>query len=175
MKKVILASAIAMTMASGSAMAADQQGEVQFLGVVTEKTCDISPDVNGTTTAVVQLGTVGKTEQGNWIDFALKAKNPADAGCTALTNNDTATVVFMGPLSATGLENASGSATDASVALKTVNAKDSATQEINQSKSAIDFEANKIVTEGYKFQAQLTGGQVAGTFESSLAYAVSYK
>ncbi|HCU1619356.1 TPA: fimbrial protein [Escherichia coli] len=173
MKKLFIASAIAMTMAAGSAMAANQQAEVQFLGVVTEKTCDITPDVNGNATSVVQLGTVGKGETGQWIDFALKAKNPADAGCAALTNTDMATVVFQGPLDASGLTNTSGSATDATVALKTTNAKTN--QDIKQNMSSVDFVADKIVNEGYKFQAQLTGGQVAGTFESALAYAVSYK
>ncbi|EKA5693621.1 fimbrial protein [Salmonella enterica] len=173
MKKVFIASAIAMAMSAGSAMAANQQAEVQFLGVVTEKTCDITPDVNGNTTNLVQLGTVGKGETGQWIDFALKAKNPADAGCTSLTNTNTATVVFQGALDTSGLTNTSGSATDATVALKTKNAK--ADQDIKQNMNSVDFEANKIVNEGYKFQAQLTGGQVAGTFESALAYAVTYK
>ncbi|CAD6106152.1 fimbrial protein [Escherichia coli] len=177
MKKVFIASAIAMAMASGSA-AANQQAEVQFLGVVTEVTCDITPSVNGNTSSVVQLGTIQKGQSGQWVDFALKAKDPAAAGCAGLTGaNKVATVVFQGPLGDKGLENTSGTATDATVSLKTVNAKDTAEQTINKTTNSINFAAEKILSDGYQFKAQLNSDNVtgtAGTFDSALAYAVVY-
>ncbi|EFA3718433.1 TPA: hypothetical protein OBQ40_003318 [Escherichia coli] len=67
MKKLMIASAIAMAMTVGSAMAADlgsQQKEIQFLGTVSEVTCDISAVVDGAVDNVVQLGTVKKGEMG---------------------------------------------------------------------------------------------------------------
>lgn len=73
MKKVFIASAIAMSMAAGSAMAS-QQADIQFLGVVTETTCDITSSVDGNVTDVVQLGTIAKGAQGQEKDIVLKAK-----------------------------------------------------------------------------------------------------
>ncbi|HBB2429749.1 TPA: fimbrial protein, partial [Escherichia coli] len=48
MKKLMISSAIAMTMAAGSAMAS--QGDIQFFGNVTEVTCDVTPEVGGAVT-----------------------------------------------------------------------------------------------------------------------------
>lgn len=44
MKKLMIASAIAMTMAAGSAMAASQN--IQFTGSITATTCDLVVDGN---------------------------------------------------------------------------------------------------------------------------------
>lgn len=177
MKKVFIASAIAMAMTAGTAMAS-QQAEIRFHGVVTEKTCDIAPEVNGNATSVVQLGTVTKGSDGEWKDFVLKAANPNDAGCTALTNTDTATISFMGALDNDGLSNDSGSATGAYAAVKAVNAKATSTAEIKKTNSSVEFDASKVTGDGFQFQAQLkaSGANVtAGTYESALSYAVSYK
>lgn len=58
MKKLMITSAIVMTMVAGSAIAS--QGEVKFFGSVTEATCDVSPVVNGAVNDMIQLVSVKK-------------------------------------------------------------------------------------------------------------------
>ncbi|EKJ5521418.1 hypothetical protein PJL89_003069 [Escherichia coli] len=178
MKKLMIASTIAMTMAAGSAMAAtnvgNQQNEIQFLGVVTEVTCDLDAVVDGAVNNVVQLGTVKKGEDGQEKNIVLKAKQGTT--CSGL-DNKTATIAFRGPLGTNGLENANGTAKGATVALVAKNSK-TADQSITKNLNNIDFQADKVNTEGYKLTAQLKSDAAtgtAGTFESALAYAVTYQ
>lgn len=176
MKKLMIASAIAMTMAAGSAMAADagnQQNEIQFLGAVTEVTCNIDAVVDGAVNSVVQLGTVKKGESGQEKNIVLKAK--AGTTCAGL-DTKTATITFRGPLGANGLENANGTAAGATVALVAKNST-TADQSITEDLSQIDFPANKVNNDGYQLTAQLKSAATgsAGTFESALAYAVTYQ
>lgn len=178
MKKLMIASAIAMTMAAGSAMAAtdmgNQQNEIQFLGTVTEVTCDIDAVVDGNVNNIVQLGTIKKGEEGQEKNIALKAK--AGTTCAGL-DTKTATIAFRGPLGTDGLENATGTAAGATVALVAKNAK-TAGQNITKDQSNIEFPADEVNTEGYKLTAKLKSNATkgtAGTFESALAYAVTYQ
>ncbi|EAC1501190.1 TPA: fimbrial protein [Escherichia coli] len=173
MKKVFIASAIAMSMAAGSAMAS-QQAEIQFLGVVTETTCDITSTVDGNVNSVVQLGTVQKGQEGQDKNIVLKAKDAA--ACTGLTGK-IATIQFVGDLGDNGLNNTNGSAKNATVKLKTVNGKDTLVQEVKKGSNSVTFDAEKVTTDGYQFKAKLvsaTNGGTAGTFDSALAYAVTY-
>ncbi|WFZ17189.1 fimbrial protein (plasmid) [Escherichia marmotae] len=177
MKKLMIASAIAMTMAAGSAMATEmgsQQNQIQFLGAVTEVTCDIDAVIDGAVNNVVQLGTVKKGEEGQVKNIVLKAK--AGTSCDGL-DSKTATIAFRGSLGAEGLENANGTAAGATVALiaKNSNTPD---QNITKEQSNVEFQADKVNTEGYKLTAQLKSDKTtgsAGTFESALAYAVTYQ
>ncbi|EFH6680213.1 hypothetical protein GN037_20245 [Escherichia coli] len=177
MKSLMIASAIAMTMAAGSAMAAgvgDQQNQIRFLGAVTEVTCDIEAVVDGAVDNLVQLGTIQKGKNGQEKNITLKAK--AGTTCAGL-DTKTATITFGGPLGDNGLENGKGTAAGATVALVAKNSK-TPDQSITKQLSKIDFQADKVNTEGYKLTAQLksdvaTGS--AGTFESALAYAVTYQ
>ncbi|EFU6056974.1 hypothetical protein ACEOWF_005024 [Escherichia coli] len=176
MKKLMIASAIAMTMAAGSAMATDigsQQNEIRFLGVVTEVTCDIDAVIDGAVNNVVQLGTIKKGENGQEKNIVLKAK--AGTTCEGLESK-TATIAFRGSLGTNGLENATGTAEGATVVLVAKNGKtpdQSITKELNN----IDFQADKVNTEGYQLTAQLKSDDNtgAGTFESALAYAITYQ
>lgn len=173
MKKVFIASAIAMSMAAGSAMAS-QQAEIQFLGVVTETTCDITSTVDGNVNNVVQLGTIQKGQQGQDKNIVLKAKDAT--ACTGLTGK-VATIQFVGDLGDNGLNNTNGSAKNATVTLKTVNGKDTTEQEVKKGSNSVTFDAEKVTTDGYQFKAKLvsaTNGGTAGTFDSALAYAVTY-
>lgn len=177
MKKLMIASAIAMTMAAGSAMAADaagnQQNEIQFLGAVTEVTCDIDAVVDGAVNNVVQLGTVQKGKNGQEKNIVLKAKTGTT--CADL-DTKTATITFRGPLGTTGLENANGTAAGATVALVAKNST-TANQSITKDLSQINFPANLVNSDGYQLTAQLKSAATgsAGTFESALAYAVTYQ
>lgn len=179
MKKLMIASAIAMTMAAGSAMAVTtnmgtQQNEIQFLGVVTEVTCDIDAVVDGAVNNVVQLGTVKKGEEGDVKNIVLKAKNPAQ--CTGLDTVKKATIAFKGPLGDAGLVNDKGTAEGAVVSLAAKNSEP-ANKAINKTDDIATFPANLVTGAGYQFEAKLdaTNATATGTFDSALAYAVTYQ
>lgn len=170
MKKNLLAvSALALAVMSGSALAAN--GEVQFLGVVTDTTCDLKPETGGAVNNLVQLGTVAKSTAGNVVNFALKA-DPAAPGCAALTGK--ATIGWTGPFSVTGLKAQSGLATDAWTKIDTVNAQTTAAQNINSTHLSSDFDAAKLTTDGAQFTAQLNGGTIVGDYQSAAAFVVAY-
>lgn len=169
MKKLMIASAIAMTMTAGSAMAF--QGEILFFGNVTAQTCDLVPEIGGAVNNMIQLGTVTTSGQGRAIDFALKAKD-AEA-CTEAAKLG-ATIAWDGNLGTQGVVNQGGQAADAHVVLLAKNATAPDTQ-ITSAKNSAEFSKDKLAGEGYKFSAQLIGGTTAGNFQSASAYAVTYK
>ncbi|EMV1250442.1 fimbrial protein PefA [Salmonella enterica] len=176
MKKQFLAvSALALSVMSGAALAAPQ--DVQFVGVVTDMTCDVKPEVNGSTGNYVQLGSVAASKTGSEIAFTLKADpgTGADACGTAIANK-TATVGWVGPFNAEGLTAKTGSATDAVALIKTVNS--SATNQVTMTSNDTQAEfnaANLTNGTGLKFTAALKGGTQKGDYISSAAFLVQYK
>ncbi|MCK2989295.1 fimbrial protein [Escherichia coli] len=171
MKKLMIASAIAMTMAAGSAMA--QQGQVQFFGNVSSVTCDVTPEVGGNVTNLVQLGTVAASGTGNEVPFTLKASNPSGGQCGSLTNK-TATIAWNSPaFTAQGLGATGGLARDAYVILKPSNANESTA--ITKNNQSSTFDATKATSVGFGFKAQLQAGTTEGDFSSAAAFAVSYQ
>ncbi len=170
MKKLMIASAIAMTMAAGSAMAS--AGDVQFFGNVTANTCDVTPEVGGNVTSMIQLGTVSTNGTGKEIPLVFKATNATGGDCQSLTGK-TATVAWAGPLTDQGIANQGGLANDAYVILTSTNAKSN--QAVTKGDNAVDFDAVKVTTAGLAFKAQLKGGSTAGDFRSAAAYAVTYQ
>lgn len=171
MKKLMIASAIAMTMAAGSAMAST--GDVQFFGNVSATTCNVTPEVGGAVTDLVQLGTVTPNTAGAEIDVVFKATNAQGAGCTNL-NDKTASFAWSGNLNANGIGAQGGVAQDAYVILKPANGKDS--NPVTSADHVADFDATKLTTDGgYKFTAQLKGGATPGDFQTAAAYAVTYQ
>ncbi|HDX9289568.1 fimbrial protein [Escherichia coli] len=171
MKKLMIASAIAMTMAAGSAMAS-QQGDVQFFGNVTANTCDVTPEVGGNVTNMIQLGTVSTNGTGKEIPLVFKATDANGGDCQSLTGK-TATVAWGGPLTDRGIANQGGIANDAYVILTSTNAKSN--QAVIKDNSAVAFDAGKVINDGFAFKAQLKGGSTAGDFKSAAAYAVTYQ
>lgn len=175
MKKLMIASAIAMTMAAGSAMADVQQGsqgEVQFVGTVAATTCDVVVSGDGAVNNMVQFGT---TTANGTVDkeFAVKLKDP-----TCINGSTKATFAWYSPkLSEKGFENQSGTATDSYVELK---AKDGADNAATR-KDAITDVNNKIefavsqAEKGFEYQATLHAGTVPGSFETAAAYTVVYE
>ena len=173
MKKIILASAISMAMFSGATMAA-QNGQVTFLGAVTQTTCDLKPSVNGSDKNQVDLGTVniGATAT-QPTPFSL-VKDGSSA-CAGLTQGKTATIAWMGNLNDKGVVNEStgaNAATGAWVKLTPVNANTN--NDIKQGQDSVVFDATKLGTEGFKFNATLTGDNTPGEFRSVVSYAVAY-
>ncbi|PDN89188.1 fimbrial protein [Escherichia coli] len=172
MRNPMIASAIAMLMATGSAMAS--QGDVRFFGNVTEVTCDVTPEVNGSVTDTVQLGTVKKGVLGQEIPLVFKAKDAAGQECAQLVAGKTASVAWSGKLTLEGIGAQGGLAQDAYVVLKPKNGKD--TNKITSANHVADFAAENVTNgKGLQFIAQLQGGQTPGDFQSAAAYAVTYK
>ncbi|EEQ6610258.1 fimbrial protein [Escherichia coli] len=170
MKKLIVASAMAMAMTSGSAMAS--QGEIEFFGNVTAQTCDIEAEVNGAVNKIIQLGTATVNGEANPVDFVLKAKDPA--ACTEADKLG-AHVTWAGNLTTDGIGNQNGSAVGAHVELKAKNAKTGFDKPVSNAVTMIEFEQGKLAGDGLQFTAQLKGGATAGDYLSAVAYAVTYQ
>ncbi len=176
MNKSIIASILALGLVSSMAHAAGQTGEVEFIGVVTQNTCDIVPVVDGSMAKnVVDLGTVAPGITGDYKNFALMAKDPTQQGCIDF-NGKTANVGWASAaFNSEGLGYTSGTATDAVVKMETVNAKANAviTSANNQ---GVEFNGSDLTGgAGFKFKAALKGGAKIGDFRSAAAFTVSYK
>ena len=177
MKKLMIASVVAMSMTAGSAMAAlgdaGSQGQVQFVGTVAAKTCDVVVDGAGAVNNLIQFGTV---QTGNTAtkDFSIKLKDPACV--TGLTK---AHFLWVSPnFDSKGIVNQSGTASKAWVKL---NAKTDATgnttttvQDITSTNNAVEFSIADA-TKGFGYTALFNAGNIPGTFESAAAYSVVYE
>ncbi|ELV6918006.1 fimbrial protein PefA [Salmonella enterica] len=175
MKKQFLAvSALALAVMSGSALAAPQ--DVQFVGTVTDVTCDIKPEVGGTTGNYVQLGNVTAGQTGSEQLFTLKADAGTGANsCGSLVANKTATVSWIGGFNGEGLTAKTGTATDAVALISTVNASGQQVSMTNTATEA-DFNAANLTNgTGLQYKAQLKGGTKLGDYISSAAFLVTYK
>ncbi|MCQ1591438.1 hypothetical protein NOE36_22270 [Escherichia coli] len=175
MKKLMVASAIAMTMAAGSAMAAvnqGSQGQVQFVGAVAAKTCDVVISGDGAVNNQVQFGVVNVNENVA-KEFTVKLKDP-----TCVSGSNTAKFQWSSPvLGEEGFKNQSGTATKAYVEL---NAKDGGSNAptrhdaITDVNNAVDFTISQAEA-GFVYEAMLHAGDVPGSFESAAAYTVVYE
>lgn len=171
LKNIILSSAIAAAMMTGIAHAADS-GEIQFMGAVSAKTCDINATVDGAVKNLVQLGTVTANGGTSEKEFQLKLK---DAATCDLTNLTKAFVTWnASSLNAAGLANLNGTAKDAKVELIALNAKTPNTL-VNSTANDVEFESAIVKTDGFKFKAKLTGGATKGTVDTAAAFAVRYE
>lgn len=169
MKKLMIVSAVTMAMATGTAMAS--QGDIQFFGNVTEVTCDVTPESGGRVANMVQLGTVKKGMTGESVDLVLKASS--NGGDCAQLGGKMAVIAWNGNLTSDGIGAQGGAAQDAYVILKPANGNSDAA--ITSASNSAEFDAEKASTDGFKFTAQLKGGQTPGDFQTAAAYAVTYK
>jgi type 1 fimbria pilin len=179
MKKIFIASAIviAMTMTTTPAMAtlgdAASNGQVQFLGTVAAKTCDVVVDSEGAVNNLIQFGRVNKNES---VDkyFTVKLKDP-----TCVDNMTKAHFLWASPAFTTaGLGNQSGQATDAIVELKAVSDGNTTTNTalITSANNAVTFELIQgKVAEGFKYNAKFVAGNAPGNFETAAAYSIVYE
>ncbi|EFC1586557.1 fimbrial protein [Escherichia coli] len=171
MNKLYHSSLIALAFATATVNAA-QQSEVHFFGNVTSVTCDVAVNNGGSMKDVIQLGTVAQnTESTTPVEFSFKPVNPAS--CTGL-NGKTATITWYGDFDANGLKNSTGKATDAVVKLTATNAQNNAAAQVTASNTSIAFDADKVNTDGFKFQATLKGGATSGDYQGIAVYAVTY-
>ena len=176
MNKSIIASILALGLVSGMAHADGQTGEVEFLGVVTNNTCDIVTEVEGAYSKVVNLGTVAPNNKTlDYKSFALKAKDPTQPGCVDF-NGKTAKVSWASAgFNADGLGNISGTATDAVAKLEAINAKSGPVSITSATNLSVEFNGNDLTAgDGFKFRAALKGGNKIGDYRSAAAFTVSY-
>lgn len=175
MKKLMIASAIAMIMAAGSAMAdvkQGSQGEVQFIGTVAAKTCDVFVSGDGAVNNQVQFGV---TNVGGTVDkeFTVSLKDP-----TCVASSTKATFVWFSPtLSNTGIKNQSGTASDSYVELKAKDGADNAadhTDAITALNNSVGFTISQA-EKGFVYEATLHAGSTPGSFETAAAYSVVYE
>ncbi|CAD5569010.1 fimbrial protein [Escherichia coli] len=172
LKNIVLSSAVAAVMMSGFANAADN-GEVAFLGAVTAQTCDIETSVDGAVTNLVQLGSVATGGQKSEKEFSLKLKDPTNCD---VTNTPAAFVTWnASSLTATGLSNTNGTATDAVLTLTALNSKTPNT-DVTSSTNEIEFVSDNVKNDGaFKFKATLTSGTDKGSVDTAAAYVVRYQ
>lgn len=177
MKKLILGSAIVAVLGvASSAMAAPNSGTVNFTGAVSSATCDFSvKDSSGGNISSVNLGTLSTAATGNGTPVAFKL-TPADNTCIAKT---AATVTWSSPtLTAAGIANATTTGgTNAYLQVATTNAAQKSDQAfIKEGQTSFDYSGAKI--ESFDYSAVLTKpatAMVAGPFNASASYVVSYK
>ncbi|EFG5126032.1 hypothetical protein ACW3RB_004603 [Escherichia coli] len=179
MKKLMIASTIAMTMAAGSAMAEvkeGSQGQVQFVGTVAANTCDVVISGDGAVNNQVQFGIVKKGDTADKY-FTVKLKDPS---CLEVSesNSRKATFAWYSPkLTEQGFEIQSGTATGSYVSLK---AKDSATNtadrydKITDLNNTINFNISQV-EQGFEYQATLHAGNTPGYFETAASYTIVYE
>ncbi|MBC6556644.1 fimbrial protein PefA [Citrobacter braakii] len=169
-KKLLAISVLSLTVMSGSALAGANSGDIQFLGTVSDKTCDITTDVGGATSNVIQLGNTLVSAAATPVDFALKLTDP-NCDLTGMTDAD---ITFASPgLSTTGLANHGGTATGAWTQLTPVNA--TAATDISSSNQTATVAVTDLKTDGAKFKATLNGAATPGTYASEVSFAVAYK
>lgn len=172
-KKRLLMISVASLLGAVSHLAYAGSGEVRFVGVVTDTTCDLLPKVDGAVNNLIQLGTSSVGGKAGAKDFALTL-NPNQPGCV-LADDGIATISWAGPLNENGLGNQSGTATDAWVNIKTINATDTSPKDINSTANSASFTGKIVKTDGAKFSAELNGGTTPGEFASAAAFVVAYK
>lgn len=171
MKKQFLAvSALALAVMSGSALAAPQ--DVQFVGTVTDVTCDIQASVNGSTNNYVQLGNAPLNKTAPEVLFSLK---PAAGTSCSLTGKNTVSVTWIGGFDGEGLMAQSGAAHDAKALLVAKPGNGANEVEIKKTLTQVDFAASELTSNnGLQFGAKLKGGATPGEYISSAAFLMQY-
>lgn len=166
MKLTKIAQFIAVTSLFSAASVYASTGTITFTGAVTSTTCDIVLDVDGLTngSGMIDLGTAEVSGVGTLTTITL---SPVDPGTTTqCTGVGELTMTWQGPLGATGIENASGSAIGTTVELKVDGGA-----AVTSTNTSHDFD---LATDEIKYTAQLKAGDTAGTYSATTTYAIVY-
>ncbi|EGQ9864753.1 type 1 fimbrial protein [Vibrio parahaemolyticus] len=176
MKKVSLATIILASLASSSVFA--NTGTVNFIGSITDTTCDFTAEQDGAQTNNVDLGTwaVSKVMDGSTEvkSFSLVGKKEDGSVCEVGGGKsvDVSWIPVTGSWDAYGLQN-TGTAKGAAV--KLMDKDDNAFSTVKTSVTYSDTEA----TDGrlpFKAQIVKTGANVeAGTVLAAASFSVAYK
>lgn len=185
MKKSIIASIVALGMASGMAQAATN--EVQFHGNVTTVTCDLTPSIDGSLNpngpGMIELGDVKVGGEGKVVRFAFKpASDTSNAtACNAIATSGTTNNVILtwagSKFDSAGLGALDGSAAvDSHVEIKPVNSKAQTPAFVKASGEQNAFAPAVLQqgAEGLRYEAKLKAGQTAGDFKAAATFNMTY-
>ena len=170
-----LAAVFLGALVSGSASA--NTGAINFIGSISDTTCDFVGEQGGAQSNTIDLGTytVDKVNAGTTdvIDFALVGKKADGTACTIAAGKtvDVSWVPASGAWDAMGLQN-TGTATGAAVKLMDVNSK-----AFDALRNTVNY-APAVAPQGMlPFKAQLvkSGTATAGSVISAAKFAVAYK
>ncbi|MEF1207090.1 fimbrial protein [Photobacterium damselae] len=174
-KKITFAALALGVVISGSALA--NTGTVNFIGSISDTTCDIVGEQGGAQGSTISLGTYTVADVNGdttgIIDFSL-AGTKSDGSACALADGGFADITWTpasGAWDANGLQN-TGTATGAAVKLMD---KDSVP--FSAVRDTVTYAAADAVEGKLPFKAQLvkSGTATAGTVTSSVKFAVAYK
>lgn len=163
------------------AEAADNGGDVSFLGVVTDTTCDIQVQVNGAASNIITFNSTRINRFVNGPDLVIK---PATT-CTNLTRR-TVVISWAGDIPSTdntyrylaSVMNTGGSATKAYVTVSAhnpVNAQPNVVRQINAYNVSFRFKGTTFIKEGAIYKTKFISQATTGTFRGALAFVVSYE
>ncbi|WP_089644659.1 hypothetical protein [Escherichia coli] len=185
MKKSIIASIVALGMASGMAQAA--VNEVQFHGNVTTVTCDLTPSVDGSLNpngpGLIELGDAKVGGEGKVVSFAFKPVSDAQnvAACNAIANDAAINGINLtwtgSKFGSAGLGALDGSAAaDSHVEIKPINSKTQNATFVKASGETNSFERTVLLQggDGLKYEAVLKAGQTAGDFKAAATFNMTY-
>lgn len=148
------------------------QGEVQFVGAVAAKTCDVVISGDGAVNNQVQFGVVAPSSTVD-KEFTVKLKDPSCIDAAAK-----ATFAWYSPsLGGNGFKNQSGTATDAYVSLNAKEGADNAPgrhDDITDINNTVDFTISQA-EKGFVYQTTLHAGSTPGSFETAASYTIVYE
>ncbi|MBC3378669.1 hypothetical protein H8I69_05995 [Serratia fonticola] len=147
---------------------------VNFIGAVTNITCDVYVEVDGVPGNVVDLGRVGTSNpSADGRYFRLKPE-PYHPGCLTLTAQDKVVMTWAGDFSSpTGFLSAqSGGALDATVYIMQDQRPYSGYIMRGSLSAYVDGET--FLREGSRYFSAIIPGRLTGTFQAAAAFVISY-
>ncbi|MHA6607414.1 fimbrial protein [Photobacterium damselae] len=174
--KVVFTALILGLVSSGTAFA--NTGTINFIGSVSDTTCDFVGEQNGAQTNTVDLGTytIANVNSGSTsvIDFSLIGKKSDGTACEVAAGKsvDISWVPASGVWNPLGLQN-TGTATNTAVKLM-----DKDGNAFSPLRYTVNYLAADVPGGALPFKAQLVksgGDATAGTVVSAVKFAVAYK
>ncbi|MCW7249883.1 hypothetical protein [Escherichia coli] len=171
-KKIIFSSLLSFSAFVGAA----EYGDTRFSAKVFSGTCDIAIYVDGVVARDVYMGNVTLGGTSTKKTFVVKAAEPSKPECRIFATSGKYTsarvTLASGALNNKGLGNWLGTATDAWLRITSVNAL--ANKDITFNDSVVMFPINKLISDGFQFDAFLNGVTKAGTYQSGVVLTVAY-
>ncbi|EFB2482968.1 hypothetical protein ACQFME_004393 [Escherichia coli] len=159
-----------------SVAGATENGDTRFSAKVFCGTCDIAIYVDGVVAQDVYMGNVTLGETSAKKTFIVKAADPSKPECRIFATSGKYTnariTLASGALNKQGLGNWLGTATDAWVRITPVNALKN--NDVTFRDSVVSFPIDKLISDGFQFDAFLKGGKKSGTYQSGVVLSVAY-
>ncbi|CAD5555658.1 hypothetical protein [Escherichia coli] len=158
-----------------TAVIAGEYGDTRFSAKVFCGTCDIAIYVDGVIARDIYMGSVTLGGTSAKKTFVVKAVDPSKPECRIFATSGkytNARITLSGDLNSKGLGNFAGTASDAWVRITPVNALKN--NDVTFSNSVILFPIDKLISDGFQFDAFLNGVKKAGTYRSKVGLTVVY-